>query len=84
MVCQCPKVNISVEKENSAELCFLGSGELGVLSSKRERDTSVRSTARVSFHYILQLRSGHFGFSCFQGPMDKKWRHLLFRGTGSD
>ena len=39
MVCQCPKVNISVEKENSAELCFLGSGELEVLSSKRERET---------------------------------------------
>lgn len=53
MVCQCPKVNISVKKENPEELCFLGSGELEVLSSKRERDTSVRSTARISFHYIL-------------------------------
>lgn len=31
MVCQCPRVNISVEKENPAELCFLGSGELEVL-----------------------------------------------------
>ena len=31
MVCQCPKVNISVERENPAELCFLGSGELEVL-----------------------------------------------------
>lgn len=52
MVCQCPKVNISVKKENPEELCFLGSGELEVLSSKRERETLL-SEAQQESHFTI-------------------------------